>query len=67
MATRLRLVALVWLVLRAFVAGGDHGERREPRGTQDVLAERFANGEVDAEEYWSRLHTLEESGDRKSA
>ena len=26
------LPELVWLVLRAFVAGGDHGERREPRG-----------------------------------
>lgn len=61
------LPELVWLVLSAFVAGGDHGERREPRGTKDVLAEPFADGEVDAEEYWSRPHTLEESGDRKSA
>ncbi len=60
------LPELVWLVLRAFVAEGDHGERPEPRGTQDVLAERFGNGEIDAEDYWSRLHALEGTGGRKA-
>ena len=53
------ILALVWAALRAFMAEGDRGDRREPRGAKDVLAERFAKGEIDADEYRERLHTLE--------
>lgn len=61
------IVTLVWVVLRAFVADGSRGDRRTPtHGAKDVLAERFAKGEIDAEEYRERLHTLEETGARKA-
>lgn len=52
------IIALVWAALRAFTRDGD---RREPsRTAKDVLAERFARGEIDADEYGERLRVLEE-------
>ena len=52
------IIALVWAALHAFA--GD-GERREPsRTAKDVLAERFAKGEIDADEYGERSRVLEE-------
>ena len=52
------IIALVWIALRAFARDGD---RREPtRSAKDVLAERFARGEIDADEYGERLRVLGE-------
>ncbi|MEX1265213.1 MAG: SHOCT domain-containing protein [Actinomycetota bacterium] len=55
------IVALVWLAVRAFVTDGDRRDRGEPaREASDVLAERFAKGELDADEYRERRDALEE-------
>jgi putative membrane protein len=42
--------ALIWFALR--------GGRRGPRPAADILAERFARGEIGSEEYRSRLEEL---------
>ncbi|MGZ5297145.1 MAG: SHOCT domain-containing protein [Actinomycetota bacterium] len=55
------VIALVWAALRAFMHEGDR--RESPRDARDVLAERFAEGEIDAAEYGERLRVLE--GNRK--
>ena len=63
-------VVLGMLLLAALVAAGvvllaRVGQRRagtspapSPRAAQDLLAERFARGEIDEDEYRSRLATL---------
>ena len=52
------IIALVWFALRALTRDGG---RREPSWTaKDMLAERFAKGEIDAEEYHERLRVLDE-------
>lgn len=53
------IVGLVWTALRAFMAQDDR--RDPPRDAKDLLAERFANGEIDAEDYHDRLRVLDES------
>lgn len=53
------IVALVWMALRAFARDDDR--REPPRDPRDVLAERFAKGEIDPEEYHERLRVLEEA------
>jgi Predicted membrane protein (DUF2078). len=53
------IVALVWAAIRVFAHDGDR--REPPRDPKDVLAERFAKGEIDAEEYHVRLRVLEET------
>ncbi len=53
------LVAFVWALIRAFASNGDRRDR--PRNPKDVLAERFANGEIDPEEYHERLRVLEDT------
>lgn len=62
------IVALVWLAVRAFVTDGDRRDRGEPaREARDVLAERFAKGELDADEYRERRHALEEKSARTAS
>jgi len=51
------VIAVVWVAIRAF-AGEDRRHDRS-RDAKDVLAERFAEGEIDAEEYHERLRVLE--------
>lgn len=53
------IFALVWAALRAFASDG--GRREAPREPKDVLAERFAKGEIDAVEYHDRLRVLDET------
>jgi Predicted membrane protein len=53
------IVALTWAFIRAFASGGDRHE--PPRGPEEVLAERFAMGEIDADEYRARRRVLEEN------
>ncbi len=54
------LIGLVLLAARG-VARGDRGDApdRAPRPTE-ILSHRFANGEITAEEYETRLKTLRE-------
>lgn len=52
------MVVLVLIVIRAFAPGD--GRKEAPRDPKDVLAERFANGEIDADEYRERLRVLQE-------
>ena len=53
------IVALVWVLVRAFSPDGDR--REGSRDPKDVLAERFAKGEIDADEYQKRLRVLLDS------
>lgn len=49
------LIALVvWLVIRAVGRPGTGGSE----SAEDLLRRRYASGEIDAEEYQSRLETL---------
>lgn len=54
------LVLIAWAITRAFPGGrgeNSSGERR-PESAEEVLRDRFARGEVDAEEYEERLRVL---------
>ena len=51
------IVGLVWAAVRAF-SRDERGPSRDPK---DVLGERFARGEIDAEEYHERLRVLEDA------
>jgi len=53
------IVTLVWAALRAFAPDSDR--RVPPRDPKDVLADRFAKGEIDADEYHERLRVLDET------
>ena len=54
------IVAIVWALIRAFAPdeGDGHASARDPRET---LAERYAKGEIDSEEYHQRLRVLEDT------
>ena len=54
----LGIVALVRYLGRSGQLGGGAGEPRA--SAEQVLAERFARGEIDGQEYQSRLATLRE-------
>ena len=59
---------LFWVVLSALIyrlltSGAWHRPVRQARDTpSDVLAHRFARGEIDAEEYAARRRVLESDG-----
>jgi putative membrane protein len=57
------MVAIVWAIVVVLVRSstGDHVRGRDPT---DVLAERFAMGGIDEDEYRKRLHLLEEAAKR---
>jgi len=50
------VVVLVVILIRAFAS--TDGWREPGKDPKDVLAERFANGEIDADEYRERLDVL---------
>lgn len=54
------IVAVVWVV-RASSNPQDGGfaARRRPQSAAEILAERYARGEIDSEEYRSRLDEIE--------
>jgi putative membrane protein len=54
------LAVIVWAVMRVFPNRRPEDGRSEARGdpAEDVLRERFARGEVDAEEYERSLEVL---------
>ena len=53
------IALIVWLVMRLF-ASQRGGERQQARGdsAEQILRERFARGEIDAEEYEHSLEVL---------
>ena len=55
------LVAVVWIVVRTIsVADRRHADRQSDRDEAlDLLRRRFANGEIDAEEFEQRLALLQ--------
>ncbi|MEO8424627.1 MAG: SHOCT domain-containing protein [Actinomycetota bacterium] len=52
------IAALVWIALRALSRNDDR--REGPGDPKDILAERFAKGEIEPQEYHERLRLLEE-------
>ena len=56
------VLPLFWLTVLAFFgfafARGFRGRWHRRSSAQEILAERFARGEIGAEEYRSRLHEL---------
>jgi putative membrane protein len=50
--------ALIWLVA-TLVGNGSSKDTPPPRRAEDVLAERFAHGEIGQTEYLDRLHVLQ--------
>ncbi|QLY34652.1 SHOCT domain-containing protein [Nocardia huaxiensis] len=52
------LIAGLIVLIRFAVADRDRTPRSEPPRAEDVLAQRFARGEIDAQEYADRLATL---------
>jgi putative membrane protein len=51
------LALIVWAVVRIFPERRS-GERSEVRSSEEILRERFARGEIDAEEYERSLKVL---------
>ena len=55
------LTAAVVFAVRYFAGGGHRGPGgHQMRGAEDVLAERFAGGEIDEDEYRQRVTALRE-------
>jgi putative membrane protein len=52
------LAVLVWALVRI---ASRHERHESPRGPLDLLAERYARGEIDEEEYERRRRTLREN------
>jgi putative membrane protein len=52
------LIAIILFAVRAFTRVPDQGDRSSGPSAEELLAERFARGEIDDEEYRQRLSTL---------
>lgn len=52
------ILAIVLLVVRSSPGSSPGGVGRDRRDAEDVLAERFARGEIDVEEYERRREVL---------
>jgi uncharacterized membrane protein len=60
------LAVVVWTVLRISAVGRHGGGDGTGEGpAEEVLRQRFASGEIDAEEHEERLRVLNESSRRK--
>jgi putative membrane protein len=55
------VIAGIVAAVRYFGAAPDHADRPVPRTPQDVLAERYARGEIEEDEYQRRLKTLQDA------
>ena len=58
------LIAGIVAAIRYLAAAQDRTSGPAPRTPQDVLAERYARGEIEEEEYERRLHTLRGAASR---
>jgi len=54
------IVGIVVLIVRGF-AGGSSAPSERPRDPRDILAERFARGEISEDEFRERKRVLDES------
>jgi len=57
------VITAIVLAVRYLTGGGGHrgeGSPQQARGAKDVLAERFARGEIDEDEYRRRMTALQE-------
>ena len=54
------IVSMPFLIIVALVALWRRGRRISPGGAMEILADRFARGEIDADEYRARKNALKE-------
>jgi putative membrane protein len=57
------LITAIVLAVRFFTVADRHGDARSPqqtRGAENMLAERFARGEIDEDDYRRRMAALSE-------
>jgi putative membrane protein len=57
--------ALVAVVAVALLRRPGQRDQQQRPGVEELLAERLARGEIDADDYRQRLHTLQEATDRR--
>jgi putative membrane protein len=55
---------IIWLIVALFRGSGRSWPRHESPDPEQILAERFARGEIDEEEYRRRLEVLRSSRER---
>ncbi|HZC99653.1 MAG TPA: SHOCT domain-containing protein [Actinomycetes bacterium] len=55
---------VIWGIVALFRRTGDGRAEQERPDPERILAERFARGEIDEEEYHRRLQTLRAAGGR---
>lgn len=60
----LLLLLLVFWALARLLLGRNGSDRPRQKSAKDILDERFANGEIDEQEYRKRLKVLKE-GDKE--
>jgi putative membrane protein len=53
-----------WALVVALVRRPGQRDQQRP-GAEEILAERLARGEIDADEYRQRLQTIHETADRQ--
>ena len=51
-------ILVVWLIVRGLIALERRTDNAAPSGADEILRERFARGEIDADEYERRLTLL---------
>ncbi|NVK43176.1 MAG: SHOCT domain-containing protein [Oceanospirillaceae bacterium] len=56
----LLLLLLVFWALAKLLLGRNGNDRSRQKSARDILDERFANGEIDEQEYRKRLKVLKE-------
>ena len=56
--------ATTWRYLRQSGRGAVSGPQTRSAGAEEVLAQRFARGEIGEDEYWQRVHALRAVGPR---
>lgn len=54
---------VIWIIVIMYIFGGKrrwtkHHDAHSNKSAEEILAERFANGEIDEEEYDHRLEVL---------
>ncbi len=55
------IIVGIVLVIRHFITGQGSDSESAPRDPRQILKERYANGEIDTEEFEERLKNLEKN------